>query len=35
MSQKQRAVARVTPPNTTPDRYRPPDPLLAFPVATG
>ncbi len=30
MSQKERAVARVTPPDTTPGRYRPPDPLLAF-----
>jgi integrase/recombinase XerD len=30
MDQKQRAIARVTPPNTTPGRYRPPDPLLAF-----
>lgn len=30
MSQKQRAIARVTPPGTTPGRYRPPDPLLAF-----
>ena len=30
MSQKQRAIDRVTPPGTTPGRYRPPDPLLAF-----
>jgi site-specific recombinase XerD len=30
MNQKERAIARVTPPNTTPGRYRPPDPLLAF-----
>lgn len=30
MSQKERAIARVTPPGTTPGRYRPPDPLLAF-----
>jgi site-specific recombinase XerD len=30
MSQKQRAIARVTPPGTTPGRYRPADPLLAF-----
>ncbi|WP_114906222.1 integrase [Ornithinimicrobium murale] len=30
MSQKQRAIAAVTPPGTTPGRYRPPDPLLAF-----
>ena len=30
MDQKERAIARVTPPNTTPGRYRPPDPLLAF-----
>lgn len=30
MRQKQRAIARVTPPSTTPGRYRPPDPLLAF-----
>ena len=30
MNQKERALARVTPPNTTPGRYRPPDPLLAF-----
>lgn len=30
LSQKQRAIARVAPPGTTPGRYRPPDPLLAF-----
>jgi integrase/recombinase XerD len=30
MSQKERAIARTTPPNTKPGRYRPPDPLLAF-----
>ena len=30
MTQKQRAIARVAPPGTTPGRYRPPDPLLAF-----
>jgi site-specific recombinase XerD len=30
MHQKDRAIARVTPPNTTPGHYRPPDPLLAF-----
>lgn len=30
MNQKERALARVTPPNTTAGRYRPPDPLLAF-----
>lgn len=27
---KERALARIAPPNTTPGRYRPPDPLLAF-----
>lgn len=27
---KERALARTTPPNTQPGRYRPPDPLLAF-----
>ena len=27
---KERAIARTAPPNTTPGRYRPPDPLLAF-----
>jgi integrase len=30
MDQKERAVARVTPPGTTPGRYQPPDQLLAF-----
>jgi integrase/recombinase XerD len=30
MSQKERAIARITPPNTTPGRYRAPDNLLAF-----
>jgi integrase/recombinase XerD len=30
MNQKERAIARVTPPNTTAGRYRPPDSLLAF-----
>ena len=30
MNQKERAIARVTPPGTQPGRYRPPDPLLAF-----
>ena len=30
MSQKQRAIARVTPPGTKPGRYRPPDTLLTF-----
>jgi len=30
MSHKERAIARVTPPGTTPGRYQPPDPLLAF-----
>lgn len=30
MNQKERAIARVTPPGTAPGRYRPPDPLLAF-----
>ena len=30
MTQKQRAIARVAPPGTTPGHYRPPDPLLAF-----
>jgi integrase/recombinase XerD len=30
MSQKERAIARVAPPGTTPGRYQPPDPLLAF-----
>jgi hypothetical protein len=27
---KEQALARTAPPNTTPGRYRPPDPLLAF-----
>jgi integrase/recombinase XerD len=27
---KERALARTTPPHTSPGRYRPPDPLLAF-----
>lgn len=30
MTQKEKAVDRVTPPGTTPGRYQPPDPLLAF-----
>ena len=30
MTQKERAIARTTPPGTTPGRYRPPDTLLAF-----
>jgi integrase/recombinase XerD len=30
MGQKERAIARATPPNATPGRYRPPDSLLAF-----
>lgn len=30
MAQKERAIARVNPPGTTPGRYRPPDPLMAF-----
>jgi site-specific recombinase XerD len=30
MEQKERAIARVTPPGTRPGRYQPPDPLLAF-----
>jgi hypothetical protein len=30
MTQKERAIARVTPPGTTPGCYRPPDTLLAF-----
>ena len=30
MNQKERAIARVTPLGTTPVRYQPPDPLLAF-----
>ena len=27
---KERALARTAPPDTTPGRYQPPDPLLAF-----
>ena len=30
MEQKERALARLTPPGTRPGRYKPPDPLLAF-----
>ena len=30
MEEKERAIARVTPPDTAPGRYQPPDPLLAF-----
>lgn len=30
MEEKERAIARVTPPGTPPGRYQPPDPLLAF-----
>ena len=30
MSQKERAIARITPPSTKPGRYRAPDALLAF-----
>jgi integrase len=30
MSQKERAIARTTPLNTTPGRYRAPDTVLAF-----
>ena len=30
MAIKERALARTTPPNTAPGRYRPPDRLLAF-----
>jgi integrase/recombinase XerD len=30
MTQKERAIARVTPPGTAPGRYQPADPLLAF-----
>jgi len=30
MSHKQRAIDRVTPLAAKPDRYRPPDPLIAF-----
>ena len=30
MTQKERAIARATPPNARPGRYRAPDSLLAF-----
>jgi integrase/recombinase XerD len=30
MSQKERAIARTTPPDTKPGRYQPPDTLLGF-----
>jgi len=30
MQIKERALARVQPPNTSPGRYRPPDTLMAF-----
>jgi len=30
MQIKERALARTTPPNSAPSRYRPPDTLLAF-----
>jgi integrase len=30
ITQKERAISRVTPPGTTPGRYRPSDTLLAF-----
>ena len=30
LAHKERALARTTPPNTRPGRYRPPDPILAF-----
>ncbi len=30
LTHKERALARTTPPNTRPGRYRPPDPILAF-----
>ncbi len=30
MTIKERALARTTPPNSVPGRYRPPDTLLAF-----
>ena len=30
MTTKENALARVTPPNTTPGRYRPEGPLIAF-----
>jgi integrase/recombinase XerD len=34
MSQKERAIARTTPPNTTPGRYRASDTVLAFSKAS-
>jgi hypothetical protein len=30
MALKQRALDRITPPSSTPGRYKPPDELLAF-----
>ena len=30
LTMKERALARLTPPNTPPGRYQPPDRLLAF-----
>ena len=30
MTQKERAIARLTPPTTKPGRYRPPNAILAF-----
>jgi hypothetical protein len=30
MTQKERAIAKTTPPNVKPGRYQPPDTLLAF-----
>lgn len=30
MTQKERAIARITPPTTKPGRYQPPDATLAF-----
>ncbi len=30
LTMKQAALDRVTPPNTTPGRYRPPDAVIAF-----
>ena len=30
MEQKERAIARVSPPGTAPGRYHPPDALMAF-----
>jgi integrase/recombinase XerD len=30
MTIKEKALARIEPPNTSPGRYRPPDTLLAF-----